>query len=112
MKRGERMADEKLLREMGERIAKRRKSLKFTQEFLAEKMNVSVQMISNLELGKKAIRPENLIKLSTALSVSTDYILTGKERETGIQELTEKIQLLPEDRLSVLRGVIEIFSQE
>ena len=71
------MGDEKLLREMGARISARRKELSFTQEHLAEKMDVSVQMISNLELGKKAIRPENLIKLCDALEVSADYILRG-----------------------------------
>ena len=48
-----------------------------TQETLAEKMDVSIQMISNLEGGKKAIRPENLVKLCTALDVSADYILRG-----------------------------------
>ena len=57
------MGDDKLLKEMGARINARRRELKMTQETLAEKMDVSVQMISNLELGKKAIRPENIIKL-------------------------------------------------
>ena len=41
----------------------RRKSLRMTQEELAEKLGVSTQMISNLELGKKAIRPDNLAKV-------------------------------------------------
>ena len=72
------MGDEKLLKEMGERINFTRKSLRMTQEELAEKMDVSVQMISNLELGKKAIRPENMVKLCDALNVSSDYILRGK----------------------------------
>ena len=71
------MGDDKLLKEIGVRINTRRKELKLTQEMLAERMEVSVQMISNLELGKKAIRPENLVKLCTALDVSADYILRG-----------------------------------
>ena len=49
------MADTILLKEIGNRIYERRKYLKLTQEQVAEKMGVSVQMISNLELGKKAI---------------------------------------------------------
>lgn len=47
------MANELLLKEMGIRIAKRRKEHHLTQEQIAERMNVSLQMISNLELGKK-----------------------------------------------------------
>ena len=37
------------LKEMGKRVSTRRKSLSLTQEALAEKMNVSIQMISNLD---------------------------------------------------------------
>ena len=69
------MGDEKLLKEIGARIHARRKELGLTQEALADRMEVSIQMISNLELGKKAIRPENLVKLCNALNVSADYIL-------------------------------------
>lgn len=65
------------LKEIGARIAKLRKQKGLTQEYLAEKMDVSIQMISNLERGNKAIKIDNLIKLSKILGVSTDYILTG-----------------------------------
>ena len=73
------------LAEMGKRIQHLRKHHGYTQEHLAEMMGVSIQMISNLELGKKAIRPENLIKLCDVLNVSTDYVLRGfrTERETA-----------------------------
>ena len=71
------MGDEKLLKEIGVRINARRKELGFTQEQLAEQMEVSIQMISNLELGKKAIRPENLVKLCSVLNISADYIFVA-----------------------------------
>ncbi len=75
------MGDERLLKEIGLRIHEHRKALALTQEELAERMEVSIQMISNLELGKKAIRPENLVKLCDVLNVSADYILRGKRAE-------------------------------
>lgn len=75
------MGDEKLLKEIGGRINARRKELKLTQEELAERMEVSVQMISNLELGKKAIRPENTVKLCNVLDISADYILRGQRAD-------------------------------
>ena len=71
------MDTEMLLKQIGARISARRRELNITQEQLAEKMDVSIQMISNLEGGKKAIRPENLIKLCLSLDVSADYILRG-----------------------------------
>lgn len=64
---------------MGLRIVERRKQLYLSQEELAEKAEISVQMLSTTEKGAKAIRPINLLKISQALNVSTDYLLTGIE---------------------------------
>ncbi len=88
------MTDEKFLREIGLRIHSRRRELGLTQEQLAELMDVSIQMISNLELGKKAIRPENLARLCGVLDVSADYILRGIRSETEFSRLTAKIACL------------------
>lgn len=88
------MGDEKLLREIGARINIRRKELDLTQEQLSELMDVSIQMISNLELGKKAIRPENLVKLCAALDISADHILRGTYADWEISELNKKITKL------------------
>lgn len=102
------MKDEKLLKEIGERIFARRRSLKLTQEDVAEKMNVSIQMISNLELGKKAIRPENLIKISSILKISTDFILKGESSEEVNNSLTEKVAQLSEEHLKLVENVVDV----
>ena len=60
-----------LLAGIGHRISSARKSKKMTQEALAELADVSYQTISSAELGKKARRSENIIKISQALQVST-----------------------------------------
>lgn len=87
------------LAEIGRRIQSRRKQQGLTQEQLADRMNVSIQMISNLERGNKAIRIDNLINLSQILDVSTDYILTGKETQDDFHALTARIEALsPADR--------------
>ena len=91
------MGDNEVLIEMGQRIMVRRKSLRMTQEELAEKLGVSTQMISNLELGKKAIRPENLAKVCSVLELSADFILTGTNTKTAVDAVAEKlIQLTAE----------------
>lgn len=92
---GERM-NEADLTGIGKRIQIRRKQQGYTQEQLAEMMNVSIQMVSNLERGNKAIRIDNLINLSQILDISTDYILTGKETKYDIQALTTRIAQLPD----------------
>ena len=72
------MTDAELcLKEIGQRIMDRRKKLGLTQEVLAEKGDVTAQFVSYAEAGKRAMRPENLLKIATALEVSADYLLTG-----------------------------------
>ena len=92
---------------IGKRIQNRRKQLSLTQEQLAEMMNVSIQMVSNLERGNKAIRIDNLINLSRILDVSTDYILTGKETTEDIQVLTSRIAQLPEKERKMLEMLVD-----
>lgn len=67
-----------ILQQMGTRIYERRKQMRLTQEQLAEKAGVTAQTISTAELGKKALHPENIIRLAIAMDVSTDYLLLGK----------------------------------
>ncbi|MBR3954377.1 MAG: helix-turn-helix transcriptional regulator [Clostridia bacterium] len=97
---------------IGKRIQQRRKQLALTQEQVAEMMNVSVQMISNLERGNKAIRIDNLVNLSNILNISTDYILTGKETITDLSALTERIQSLTEKEQQMIELLIDFCSKD
>jgi len=101
------MGDEKLLKEIGGRINTRRKELGLTQEELAERMEVSIQMISNVELGKKAIRPENLIKLCNALNTSADYILRGSRADWEVIGFMEKYTQLSLENQKLLDKLAE-----
>lgn len=86
------------LAKIGARIARRRKELNLTQEQVAERMNTSIQMLSNIERGKKAIKIENLLKLCSILKTSTDYLLTGQHTAQDCSGLAGKIsQLTPSD---------------
>ncbi len=102
------MSEVDFLKEMGKRIMARRKALCFTQEALAEKIDVSTQMISNLELGKKAIRPENLAKICKALQISSDYILTGSNTpKDDINTISDSLTALSADELTIIKNLIE-----
>ena len=64
------MAENELfLKEVGKRIIERRKKLGLTQEALAEKGEVTTQFVSYAEAGKRAMRQENLLKISLAISM-------------------------------------------
>ena len=95
------------LREMGNRIAERRRHLKMTQEVLAEKMNVSIQTVSYIETGKKAIRPENLAKMCDALQVSADYLLFGRSPSAEINPITKKLDGLTYKELQAIESIID-----
>lgn len=58
--------NKKLFEDIGKRVKKRRIELGYTQEYLAEKMDVSIQMISGTESGKKALK-QNFVKFSKLL---------------------------------------------
>ena len=96
-----------LLIGIGERICNRRKQLGLTQEQIADKMDVSVQMISNLERGNKAIKIDNLIKISEILGVSTDYILTQKNTNEDISELAKRISKLSVEDYKMIDMLVE-----
>ena len=101
------MIDDKLyLQEIGSRIVTRRKQFKLSQEKLAAKCNVSPQFISNVELGKRAIHPQNLLKLSDALEVSADYLLSGKIIEKDFFIFNEKIKNLSPSQLHTIEIII------
>lgn len=88
------MSDKEVLEQLGKRIANRRKECGLTQEQLAEKIGLSLQSVSCIELGKKGVRPDNLVKICQSLNVSADYLLLGKRDNSQTNQLTEKIAKL------------------
>ena len=60
---------------LNKNILSLRKKNNFSQEQLAEKIDVSRQTISNWELGETSPNPEQLLALSKTLKVSVDELL-------------------------------------
>lgn len=106
------MEDKTFLKKMGSRISVRRRMMGLTQEDLAEKIDVSTQMISNLETGKKAIRPENLLKICNALDVSADFLLTGSDRSTSQDPMYRKFSALPLRERQLLTDLIDYMDEK
>lgn len=105
------MSNTDFLLNIGKRISNRRKEIKLTQEQLAEKMGVSLQTISCIELGKKAIRPENLANLCIHLDVSADYILFGRKNEQQMNDVIYKLSELSPDAYKTIHELITLLHQ-
>lgn len=103
--------DEKdnLLREMGNRIYDRRKQLRLTQESLAEAAGITPQTVSAAELGKKALRPENIINICSALDISPDYLLLGRISGEDRSLLIQKVSQLTPVQYHHLEDIIDSF---
>lgn len=95
------------LGEVGQRIADRRKALGLTQEELAEKSNLTTQFVSYAESGKRASRPENLMKIASVLGVSTDYLLTGDIIDKDKLLLSEKLGRLSASEVRIIENIID-----
>ena len=100
---------DELLQQMGERIIARRKQLRLTQEELSEAAGVTAQTISTAELGKKALRPENLLKICTALDISPDYLLLGRISGEDAEILSHKVSCLTPEQYRHLEDIVNSF---
>ena len=98
--------------EMGKRIIKRRKQLGLSQEELAARADVSPQMLSTAERGSKSVLSENLLKISRALGVTADYLLTGRMVEPDVNELSQKIIKAPPEIQDKIERIVEILLED
>ena len=92
---------------IGNMISEARIQKGLTQEELAERADLTTQFVSYAEPGKRAMRPENLLKLSIALEVSTDYLLTGKIIDKDLLLLSNKMQKLTPSQFRIIENIMD-----
>lgn len=95
------------LQDIGNRITELRKRLAWTQEELAEKADSTPQFVSYAESEKRAMRPEYLLKLSKALNVSADYLLTGEIIDKDLLILSDKIKQLAPSQIRIIENIVD-----
>lgn len=98
-----------MLEQIGQRIYERRKQLRLTQDDLAERADVTPQTISSAERGQKSLRSENLFRVSKALGVSSDYLLTGNVTGDDLDYLSDKLSVLTPAQYRHLEDIIDSF---
>lgn len=69
------------------RIRQAREKMGYTREKFAEKLDVSVSYLAELERGRTGISVKMLVKVCNVLGLSADYVLFGTERTTDADRL-------------------------
>jgi len=79
-------------KELGEKIKRYRKQSGYTQEKLAEIINISSRNLSNIELGLSYPKPETLEKIIETLNISTNKLFETEHLKAD-DELIREINL-------------------
>ena len=99
---------------MGDRIKEARKKKGFTQEQLAERLDVSVEFIGQIERGLKLPSMNVFIKLIEALNVSADYLLrdsVSTGQLFGDNAIGRKVEKLTPKQRIALEALIDTYIQ-
>lgn len=94
--------------EMGNRLRIAREAAGFTQEYLAELVDVSVQYMSDLERGKVGTSLTTLRKLCNSLKVSSDYLLLGVQDKNDVSDIVERLRYLTPKQLNTVENLINL----
>ena len=62
---------------VGERLKRRRKEMKLTQQKLAAKLNISFQQLQKYERATNRISASRLYEIANVLNVTLDYFFKG-----------------------------------
>ena len=105
---GSRVVSQRLM-EMGERIRKRRQTLRWSQEKLAEMADVSLNTVSRIEGGQSDMSIEVFQRLIEALGMSASELIGDMEVMEGdghMQSMSARMRKLQKkDREVVFRTV-------
>lgn len=92
-------------KQVGARIRDRRKLMGYTQEAIAEIVDLSAPFVSHIECGRKKTSLDTLVRISAALNVTVDWLLSGTST-IGASAFLPEIQKLMDDCLPYERRII------
>jgi len=95
----------------GERIRNRRIALHFTQEYVAEKVNITLRFYQMLERGEKSVSLNTLMRLSQTLSISMDYLLLGDLSNNLEDPLAGIFNELSQQQSDYALKILQIYSK-
>ena len=97
--------------EIGARIREARLAKQMSQAELAEKSNISLPHISEIELGKADIRLQSFIRIIEALQVSSDEIIKASVPSVSQLLIQEYAEMLSDCTPEEIQAFIAITKQ-
>lgn len=105
-----------LYKEIGFRIRVLREANGYTRDAFAVKVGICMKFLYEIELGKKGFSAEILCRISKALSVSADYLLTGSDGSMIPKKMTDTIKSFSPYQMGrvqeLLRNIQEMCAEE
>ncbi len=98
---------------IGEVIKKARKSAKFTQAELAEKIDMSEKNLGNIENGKQFPQINNFFRILEVLNLSVeDFGVNSSKSKNEVRDaLIQNIYLLNDTELDIYSNLIKYISK-
>lgn len=97
--------------DIGERIQRKRHSLNFTQEQLAEMVNTSKNTISNIERGENPPSVEFLVKICNVLGADPNYYILGEVPNDDIEKYDNCLLKLTSNERKFVQGFLDYLTQ-
>lgn len=94
---------------IGNKFKKARLEKKLTQEFVAEKINISADLLRNIENGRNIGSMPTLLNLCNFLEITPDMIfdpLITTKKDTLDTRLTEYISSISKEDIEILKNII------
>lgn len=103
--------------EFKDRLKEERTKRGFSQSALAKQVGVHVTNISRYERGENKPTSAVLTKLADALTVSTDYLMSGSIEDNAEQTISDKtllaqfkkVEQLPENKKKLVKEFLDAF---
>jgi transcriptional regulator with XRE-family HTH domain len=95
--------------QVGMRIKCIREKRKYTREYISYKTGISTKFLYEIEYGIKGFSADNLYKISRALDISSEYLLSGCETNDCDSDINETLKTFTEkEREHILIIIREI----
>ena len=90
------MLEENKRREIGKRVQDLRIRCGYSQDQLAEMIDLTSKHIQSLENGRRGLTTDNLIELTIIFNVSADYLLFGYDKSVEAGSAREYLKAIYE----------------
>lgn len=93
---------------LGSKIWDARKRARLTREQLAERLNVSVRFLADVESGEAGVSLSTLKALCVALDVSADYLLGNETEDDGkLESVIKKLGKIPDKYMENVERILD-----